>query len=112
MSASPMRVTSLKVGITTETDGRWGAPGSGETVIAPQRHEVAFEVLAQREHLCLEAVAQLQHQARIGRLRLAEEDAVSNCHRRLAAQLPRRERPGRALHRPRERAIAGGDGVY
>ena len=46
------------------------AGGSVELVIAPQAHEIAIEVLAERDDLALEATAQLEHHALVGRLRL------------------------------------------
>src|SRR2546421_7121684 len=47
------------------------ARGSGDPVVAPERHEVAVEVIAQRDDLGLEAAAQLAHETLIwlGRIR-------------------------------------------
>src|SRR5207237_5122645 len=47
------------------------ARGSGDPVVAPERHEVAVEVIAQRDDLGLEAAAQLAHETFIwlGRIR-------------------------------------------
>src|SRR3977135_2619423 len=66
--------------------------GSADAVIAPKRHQVATQILAQRHDLALEATAQLEHQLLVGCIGLAPQDAATEQPKRIAAQLLRRER--------------------
>src|SRR5271154_691286 len=59
-SASPTRSTSLNIGTTTDID-----PVSVKSVIAPQAHQIAIEILAERNDLPLETATQLSHEALI-----------------------------------------------
>src|ERR1035437_4719916 len=74
-----------------------GCP-SAKLVIAPQRDEVAVEVLAERLHLGSEAPAQLERERLVGGARLGEDDLAPDGAQRLAAQRTRRERLDRRLH--------------
>src|ERR1700710_548244 len=65
--------------------GVGGTSRSVKSVIAPQAHQVAVEVLAERDHLVLVAAAQLTHQLLIGRLWLAEDEIALHGVERPAA---------------------------
>src|SRR5438132_983684 len=77
---------------------------SDDAVIAPQRHEVAREVLAQRDDLALEARAQLLHERLVRWRGLAPHRAPHTAVVGSAAQSARAQRLARrargAQHRP------------
>src|ERR1035441_9382888 len=62
-----------KSGTLTSVEGTTTCD-SADTIIAPQRHEVAIQVLAQRHNLGLESATQLQHEPLVGWRRLAGHD--------------------------------------
>src|SRR5437773_7463142 len=70
---------------------------SVEAVIAPERDEVALQVLADRLHLGLEAPAQLEHELLVHRLRLAVDGPLLDGVDQVAPQAPWSDLLDRAL---------------
>src|SRR5947209_5818819 len=95
-SISYSAVVPLLCWPTTKKSGilpRWSCRGcSVEVVIAPQRDEVAAEVLADCHDLMLEAPAQLEHQGLVGGRRGTVHDAPQSHAQYLASKPPRRQR--------------------
>src|SRR5438270_2266039 len=86
--------------------------GSAELIVAPQAHQVAAEVLAQRDHLGLEAAAQLEHERLVDRLGLREHGATADPPEGAAADPARYDRLDRGLREVGERPVADGGGVH
>src|ERR1700733_12390216 len=76
---------------------------SPEVLIAPQADEIAVEILAQGEHLGLEAPSQLEHQPLVRRWRLAEDHALAQCLQPAVTQPLRGQRLDRGLGHARTR---------
>src|SRR5436305_3502891 len=79
---------------------------SVELVIAPQRHQIALQVLAGRDHLGLEAAAQLGHELVVWRSRISIHDPALYRVQPTLALLSGGQPLNRRLQRPRHRPAA------
>src|SRR5438876_11863258 len=85
---------------------------SVDAVIAPQRHQVAAEVLADGHDLMLEAPAQLEHQGLVGGRSGTVHDVLLRHAQKLAPKPPRRQRLQHPLRSTRARTAADRQRMY
>src|ERR1700730_4459010 len=72
---------------------------SADAVIAPERDEIAPEILAQRFDLALVAPAQLEHELVVWRMGIAVEHPIARRDERAASKTPRRQRLHKGVRR-------------
>src|ERR1700730_10396669 len=91
----------MKKSGTRRCEAGTGASGSAEAVIAPQRHEVTVQVLAERDYLVRKAPPKRERERVVRRGRLAMDEAPLRESERASAGIARRDRLQRRLGGPR-----------
>src|SRR4030088_2043380 len=76
-----------------------------DIVIAPEREQIALQVVTERDDLGLEAAAQLPHERPIGLLGIAEHEATLRQPQRASTHPSGRERLDRPLDACRDGAV-------
>src|ERR1700722_50642 len=80
---------------------RSGRSRSAEAVIAPECHQIAPQMLADRRHLVTEATTQSHHDLLVGRVGLAEDQTALNPVQSTASRPIGCHSLDRLLHRAR-----------